>query len=168
MNLTSIKLLILDVDGVLTDGRVIGGAEGEPGKSFCVQDGSAIKRWQACGGKVALLSGRSERCVALRAEELGIRCVHLGVGEKLAVYEAILKSTGHTDAETSYVGDDQPDLGPLSRCGFPVAVANATPVVKRASAYVTRRKGGEGAVAEVIEFMLRRRAARLSKCTDRT
>jgi 3-deoxy-D-manno-octulosonate 8-phosphate phosphatase (KDO 8-P phosphatase) len=168
MNLTPIKLLILDVDGVLTDGRLIGGAEGEPGKGFYVQDGSAIKRWQASGGTVALLSGRSERCVANRAEELGIKCVHLGVETKLAAYEAILKSTGHTDAETSYVGDDHPDLGPLSRCAFPVAVANATPVVKRASAYVTRRKGGDGAVAEVIEFILRRRSSGSPKRRDRT
>lgn len=167
MNLNAIKLLILDVDGVLTDGRVIGGAEGEPGKGFWVQDGSAIKRWQASGGTVALLSGRSERCVAIRAEELGIRCVHLGVEEKLASYEAILKSTGHTDAETSYVGDDQPDLGPLSRCAFPVAVANATPDVKRASAYVTRRTGGFGAVAEVVEFILRRRASGSPSPADR-
>jgi 3-deoxy-D-manno-octulosonate 8-phosphate phosphatase (KDO 8-P phosphatase) len=156
MDLSSVRLLILDVDGVLTDGRVAFGAEGEVGKSFQVRDGCAIKLWQACGQKVAVLSGRESGAVAHRAAELGIDCVHAGTSNKLAGYQAILEEAGCTDAETVYVGDDLPDLGPMRRAGFAVAVANAAPDVKRIANYVTRRGGGDGAVAEVIEFVLRK------------
>ncbi len=175
-----IDLLILDVDGVLTDGTVAPtAAEGEhrkgrgylcpsdgkedlrrtvcPPVRFHTQDGCAIKLWQRCGGTVAILSGRGAETVRLRAAELGVEKVLLNVSDKLAGYEEIL-ATGRFDHErTGYIGDDLPDLGPMERCGFPVAVSNAVPAVKRASMYVTRRRGGCGAVAEVVELLLRKR-----------
>lgn len=149
-------LLILDVDGVLTDGRVVTTPEGESSKTFYVHDGCAIKLWQQCGGQVAILSGRSSKALMRRVEELGIEQVHTGATDKLSAYCAILASTGFENAAVGYLGDDLPDLEPMSLCGFPVAVANAVPAVKRIATYVTRRCGGEGAVAEVVELVLRR------------
>lgn len=156
MDMTAIQLLVLDVDGVLTDGRISMVSEGESAKSFYVQDGLAIKIWRASGGKVAILSGRSDGGVGRRAAELGIECVHLGVDDKLAAFEEILTSAECDRGASGYMGDDHPDLGPMGRCGFPIAVSNAIPAVKRAAAYVTRRSGGAGAVAEAVEFILRR------------
>lgn len=156
MDITAIQLLVLDVDGVLTDGRISMVSEGESAKAFYVQDGFAIKLWRASGGKVAILSGRSDGGVAQRAAELGIDCVHLDVDDKLAAFETILTSVGCDGAASGYMGDDRPDLQPMGRCGFPIAVFNAIPAVKRAAAYVTRRCGGAGAVAEAVEFILRR------------
>ncbi len=159
MNDHPIRLLILDVDGVLTDGRITLSADGDAGKGFCVQDGFAIKLWQKSGRQVAILSGRGSSEITRRAAELGIRQVHVGIADKDKGYTAILKEAGMTDAEVAYVGDDLPDRAPLLRCGFPIAVANAVPTVKRWAAYVTRRAGGFGAVSEVIEMLLRRQGA---------
>ena len=156
MDVTSIKLLILDVDGVLTDGRIVTDPGGDPRKSFHVQDGYAIKIWQRCGGEAAILSGRADRVVTQRAAELGIEWVHVGALDKLQAYESILAEAGCTDSNVAYVGDDLPDLGPMARCAFPIAVANAVPAVKRASVYVTRVSGGLGAIAEVVELLLRK------------
>jgi len=157
-----IELLILDVDGVLTDGSVLMTGDGDSpdravtlAKAFYVQDGCAVKLWQRCGGSVALLSGRKEAAVARRAAELGIIEVRTGIADKLGGYETILASAGCSDAVVAYVGDDLPDLRPMARCGTPIAVANAAPAVKRAAAYVTRRRGGNGAVAEAVEWLLR-------------
>ncbi len=156
MNLATIELLILDVDGVLTDGSVTLTAEGESRKTFHVHDGCAIKLWQRCGGRVAILSARAGDAVRRRAAELGIDLVHTGVSNKLTGYESILATTGGQDHAVGYVGDDLPDLMPMSRCGFPVAVADAVPAVKQAASYVTRRPGGRDAVAEVVELLLRK------------
>lgn len=153
----SIDLLILDVDGVLTDGRLTPLPGGEASKAFYVQDGCALKLWQRCGGQTAILSGRSDTAVLRRAAELGIECVRTGVSDKTAAYGEILASLGFRDAAVAYLGDDLPDLGPMARCGFPVAVANAASAVKRVATYVTRRGGGAGAVAEVVELLLRKR-----------
>ena len=156
MDKTFIKLLVLDVDGVLTDGRITPAASGEWTKAFYVQDGCALKLWQRLGGKIALLSGRAEEAIDRRAAELGIEWVRRDVTDKLSAYRAVLASAGCGDAEVSYVGDDLPDLAPMGCCGFPVAVANAAPAVKRAALYVTRHQGGGGAVAEVVELLLRK------------
>ncbi len=152
----SIRLLILDVDGVLTDGRLTTTVNGEAGKTFHVHDGCAIKLWLRSGGMAAVLSGRRSAEVARRAAELGIEWVRMGVTDKLEAYEAILAAAGCDDCEVAYFGDDLPDLPPMSRCGFPAAVANAVPTVKRTAEYVTRRQGGSGAVAELVELLLRR------------
>jgi len=156
MDLASIGLLILDVDGVLTDGRVVQTPHGEGDKRFHVQDGCAVKLWQRCGGKVALISGRGGETVKRRAAELGIEWVHTGVADKLSAYEEVLASTGCSDAVVAYVGDDLPDVVVMERVGMPIAVADAVFAVKRIADYVTRRAGGCGAVAEVVELLLRK------------
>lgn len=156
MEPTGVKLLILDVDGVLTDGRISPSGDDESARRFHVHDGCAIKLWKGCGGKVALLSGREGRDVVKRAAELGIDWVKLGVADKRAGYEAILASADCVDAAVAFVGDDLPDLGVMGRCAWPVAVADAVPAVKRSAQYITRRAGGSGAVAEVIELILRK------------
>lgn len=155
MEPTGVKLLILDVDGVLTDGRISPSGDDESGRRFHVHDGCAIKLWKQRGGKIAILSGREGRDVARRAAELGIDWIKLGVADKIAGYEAIVASADCVDAAVAFVGDDLPDLGPMSRCAWPVAVADAVPAVKKAAQYVTRRAGGCGAVAEVIEWIIR-------------
>lgn len=153
----TVRLLILDVDGVLTDGRVVVDSSGEPTKAFCVQDGCAIKLWQRSGGEVAIVSGRGSEAIDRRAAELGIKWVHTDVANKQLAYQAILNTGGYDNVEVAYIGDDLPDLEPMSHCGLPVAVANAVPAVKRAALYVTRRPGGDGAVGEVVELLLRKK-----------
>ena len=101
MNTASIELLILDVDGVLTDGSVWSVSDGGATKGFNVHDGSAIKMWQRCGGKVAILSGRTEEVVTRRAAELGIEWVHIGVTDKLVAYEAVVSAANCGDAGTN-------------------------------------------------------------------
>lgn len=156
MDFKAIKLLILDVDGVLTDGRLAIGAEGESHKSFHVRDGCAIKLWQRSGGRVAILSGRTHPALTRRADELGIDIVEIGQSRKLEAYERIVDRVDVTDAEVAYVGDDLPDIEVMRRCAWPVAVAGAAPDVKRIARYVTRQHGGSGAVAEVVELLMRK------------
>lgn len=156
MKWASIELLVLDVDGVLTDGRILSSSEGGWNKSFYVQDGCAIKLWSRMGGTVAIISGRSESSVDRRAAELGIQTVHTGVSDKIAALDSILSSSGIDVQGVAYMGDDIPDLDPMSRVSLPVAVANAHPAVKKSAMYVTRREGGQGAVAELVEFLLRK------------
>jgi len=152
----TVGLLILDVDGVLTDGALVMTGDGETSKRFHVQDGYAVKLWQSRGGRVGVVSGRSGDAVARRAEELDIDVARLGVHDKLAGYKSVLDEVGVGDDSVVYVGDDYPDLPPMRRCAVPVAVANAVPAIKRAAAYVTRRGGGRGAVAEIVELILRK------------
>ena len=156
MNLDLISLIICDVDGVLTDGRIWSSRDGEWAKAFSSQDGFAIKAWQRGGGQTAILSGRADDNVARRAKDLGIEIVHLGITDKLEAYESILAVVGCGNEAVCYIGDDFPDLGPMSQAAFPVAVANARAAVKRKAQYVTRTGGGYGAVAELIELLLRK------------
>ncbi len=157
MNWTAIELLILDVDGVLTDGRIVSCSNGDWARAFHVNDGCALKLWMSHGHTVAISSGRRGDDVSKRARELGIEIVRTGVADKLKVYNEVVTSAGCDDASTAYVGDDLPDLGPMSRCALPIAVTDAVAPVKRAAEYVTRRGGGRGAVAEVVELILRKR-----------
>lgn len=152
----SIKLLILDVDGVLTDGGLPYSADGSASKQFFVQDGGAMRLWQRMGGTISILSGRQSPAVETRAKDLGISLVMQGIADKLAACDELCRRAGVTDAQTCVMGDDLIDMPPMKRCGFAIAPANALPVVKRAAHYVTRRAGGEGAVAEAIERLLRR------------
>jgi 3-deoxy-D-manno-octulosonate 8-phosphate phosphatase (KDO 8-P phosphatase) len=153
--LTAIKLLILDVDGVLTDGRLPYGVEGCEAKTFFVQDGGALRLWLSFGGEAAVISGRQSPVVETRCKELGIRRVVQGVSAKLPAYETIRDEAMVSDESIAYVGDDLLDVAPMQRCGYPIAVANALPPVKRVAHYVTRHSGGEGAVAEAVERILR-------------
>lgn len=149
-------LLVLDVDGVLTDGGVIShGADDSP-RVFHVQDGLAIKLWRSLGGRVAVLSGRRSEAVARRARELDIEWVRMGLGDKSSAFDELFAESGVPRDRVVVVGDDFPDLSIMRRCGLSVAVANARADVKRGADYVTRRAGGTGAVAEIVEFLLRR------------
>lgn len=152
----ALNLLILDVDGVLADGSIVLSESGSLTKAFGVHDGYAVKLWRRLGYEVAIISGRASPVVERRAAELGIEAVRQGCEDKLAAYDQLLETRGVADAAVCYVGDDMPDLPPMRRCAFPVAVANAVPCVKQVAQYVTRLPGGGGAVAETIELILRK------------
>ncbi len=156
MDLSDIRLLVLDVDGVLTPGDVSFGEHETRLMSFDIHDGCALKMWREAGHQTALLSGRETPIVARRAGELGIELVRQGVGDKSPAFHNLLRDLSVAAEVTCFVGDDLADLGPLRAAAFGVAVANAVPMVKRHADYVTRRSGGAGAVAEVIELLLRK------------
>ena len=139
----------------MTTGALTYCAAGNEEKTFYVQDGGAIALWKKAGGTVAIISGRKSEAVEARARDLGIATVVQGVLDKIPVYETICRQAGVSDDQVSFVGDALLDLEPMRRCGYPVAVANALPRVKRVARYVTRRHGGQGAVAEAVERLLR-------------
>lgn len=151
----AIQLLVLDIDGVLTTGQLPYLDAGGELKLFHVQDGSAIKLWHKTGGQSAIITGRNTPAVVKRAKDLGIPHVIQGVPEKLTPYAKLRDQIGLSDAEIAVVGDDWLDLEPMRRCGFPFAVANAIPTVKRAARYITHRPGGHGAIVEVVQRILR-------------
>ncbi|NDY41725.1 HAD-IIIA family hydrolase [Dissulfurirhabdus thermomarina] len=150
-----IRLLVLDVDGVLTDGRITYTAEGVQVQSFHVRDGFGIKRLQEAGVAVAILSARRSEALARRAAELGIDRVIQGKESKTAAFDGLLAETGLTDDEVAYVGDDWVDLPILRRVGLAVAVADAAPPLADYAHFVTARPGGRGAVREVCDLILR-------------
>ena len=155
----NIKLLLMDCDGVLTDGKLYFGPNGEVMKSFHVRDGQGIVDWHRAGLVSGIISGRrSEGIVEARAKELGIRFVVTGSNNKVADLDHILDETGIPAEETAFIGDDLGDIGLMKLVGLPVAVADAVEGVKAAASYVTKAKGGEAAVREVIDLLL---AARL-------
>lgn len=148
--------LVLDVDGVLTDGKVILTPGGDEIKEFHVRDGSGIKYWQRVGNRLAIISGRSSPAVMRRAEELGVSAVRLNAKDKAPALEEILRELDVTPDRVAAVGDDLPDIPLLRRVAFPVAVADAVDEVRGVAAYVTQARGGCGAVREVIELILRK------------
>ena len=152
---TSIRLLCLDVDGVLTDGRIMLDADGREIKTFHVQDGMGIRLWQEAGHAVAIITSRTSEAVARRAAELGIEHVHQGCRDKLDALQAVFEATGHTPDETAAVGDDLPDLPMLNAVAMPVAVQNAVAELQAVASHTTTRAGGHGAVRELIEDLLR-------------
>ncbi len=153
-----IKLLLLDVDGVLTDGRIILDNIGNELKAFHVRDGHGIKLAQRAGIVIGIITGRRSEVVSIRARELGIQEVHQGAVEKIAVYESLLKKYGLQDDEVAYVGDDVVDLDIFNRAGFAVAVADADSSVKSHVDMITKAEGGRGAVREFINLILKSRA----------
>jgi 3-deoxy-D-manno-octulosonate 8-phosphate phosphatase (KDO 8-P phosphatase) len=150
-----VRLAIFDVDGVMTDGTLYLGAEGEAFKAFNILDGHGVKMLQANGVAAAILSGRSSEAVARRARELAIAHVLQGIEDKMAAFERLLAGLGIAPAACAFVGDDLPDLAVMKRCGLAVAVANAVEGVRAAAHYVTRASGGHGAVREFCELVLR-------------
>lgn len=154
-----VRLLLMDVDGVLTDGKIFFIPDGSGGlvesKAFHVTDGAGIALARRAGLLTGLVSRRSSPGVVARARELGIEEVHLGVHDKAPVVERIAAEAGIARDETAYLGDDIVDLPALRRVGFPVAVANAAPEVRAHAAYVTTAYGGQGAVRETVELILR-------------
>ena len=152
----AIELLVLDVDGVLTDGRIVLAPGGGEIKAFNARDGAGMKYWKRVGGKLAIISGRSSPVVKVRAEELGVDAVRLEVTDKLPAYREVLDELSVTPARAAVVGDDLTDLPLLMHCGLPVAVADAVDEVRGAAAYVTKAPGGAGAVREVVELILKK------------
>lgn len=153
---SKIKMLVLDVDGVLTDGGIIMTASGDEIKNFNCKDGSGIKYFIRAGGKVAIITGRDSAIVQRRAVELGIETVHQDCKNKLPAYEAVLEEHGLSPEEVAVVGDDLPDLPMLMRCGFSACPADAVSDIIPRVDYVCKLPGGAGCVREVIEEILRR------------
>ncbi|MGA2939262.1 MAG: HAD hydrolase family protein [Syntrophobacteraceae bacterium] len=149
-----VRMMIFDVDGVLTDGRVIYMDDGSEIKQFDVQDGHGIKLLQRAGIEVALISGRACRAVEHRALGLGIARVYLGSTVKIKSYEQLLADTGLKEHETGFMGDDLIDIPVMRRAGFSVAVPNGVPHIFPYAHYITRASGGRGAVREVCEMIL--------------
>ncbi len=150
-----IKLLILDVDGVMTDGRVVYDAEGREIKFFDIQDGHGLKLLQRTGVKVALLSGRQSEVNRIRARELGIEELHEDCKIKLPVFEEILNAHGLPAEQVAFMGDDLIDLPPMRAAGLALAPANAAPEVKSAAHWVAPKPGGGGAVRLVCELIMK-------------
>ncbi len=151
----AVELLLLDVDGVLTDGSIVYADNDVEVKSFHVRDGSGLKLWHRAGKRSAIISGRKSPVVEMRAAELGIGKVIQGAADKQAAFGEVLAHAGVGAEQACFVGDDLPDLPLLRQCGLAVAVADACLEVRAAAQYVTRVPGGRGAVREVIEFILR-------------
>ena len=154
----NIRLLVLDVDGVLTDGRLYLSAAGEELKVFHVRDGSGLVAVQRAGITVAIISGRDSAAVTRRAAELGIRHVRQGVADKGAALDQLLEELGVSAAATACVGDDTPDVPMLRRAGLAIGVADAHPALLAAAHWVTHSNGGQGAVREACDLLLSARA----------
>ncbi len=152
--LARIRLLLLDVDGVLTDGKLYFDAEGRETKIFHVHDGSGLVYWRRLGFCTALLSGRESSAVRARAESLRIDEVHLGLKTKLETFEEILARRGLNPEECLYMGDDLLDLPVLRAAGVAVTVPQGRPQVKAVCDFITAAGAGEGAVREVVETLL--------------
>jgi 3-deoxy-D-manno-octulosonate 8-phosphate phosphatase (KDO 8-P phosphatase) len=150
-----IKLVILDCDGVLTDGRIIMLPDGDETKAFDVKDGHAIVMGQRAGLRMAIISGRKSSVVRARAKELGVSHLYEMAWVKKEPYEKVLAEESLTDEQVCYVGDDVIDIPLMRRAGLGVAVADAVDEAKQNSHIVTSRGGGRGAVREVIEFILK-------------
>ena len=157
--LSSIRLLVLDVDGVMTDGRLFFGEQGEELKTFHVRDGHGIKALQAAGITIAVISGRRSRAVERRCEELGIDHLHQGVADKGAVFARLIGALQLPAQACACLGDDEPDVPLLSQVGLAVAVADAHPRALAAAHRRTRAGGGQGAVREVCDWLLAARRA---------
>lgn len=149
-----IKLLLMDCDGVLTDGRITLLPEGDEQKSFHVRDGQGIVLLHKAELRTGIISGRSSRLVERRAKELGIEFVRQGVWDKIEDFAEILQQTNLAPDETAYIGDDISDIPLMLRVGFAVAVADAVAETKKAAHFVSKRKGGFGAVREVSDLIL--------------
>lgn len=153
--LDGIDLLVLDVDGVLADGRIIFDSRGTDVKVFHVLDGQGIKYWLRAGHQAAVLSGRTSRTIRRRAQETGIRAIYTGAKDKAPVFEKILKRFHCRAEQACFMGDDLVDVPVMARAGFAVAPAGAVEEAKRVAHYVTRSPGGGGAVRETIELILK-------------
>ncbi len=152
-----IELVIFDVDGVLTDGSLFIGDDGQEYKAFNSKDGHGIRMLQECGIRAAILTGRQSEVVKHRTRDLGIELVMQGYRDKRPAFEALLKETGLTPEVIAYVGDDVVDLPVMKQVGLAIAVADAHPMVLEHADWVTRADGGRGAARDVCEFLMRAR-----------
>ena len=152
--LKDVRLLICDVDGVLSDGMIYLGNEGEEYKSFSTRDGFGIKAILNAGIEVAVITGRSSRIVSDRMTALGVRHIYQGQSDKLRSYGELLDRLQLTSQQVAYIGDDVVDLPVMQDCGLGVAVADAHPLVLQRACYTTRTAGGRGAVRELCDLLL--------------
>ena len=156
--LASIRLLVLDVDGVLTDGRLRYGPDGEQEKVFHVRDGYGIRSLAASGVLIAVISGRNSAAVARRCADLGIREVQQGIADKAAAFAALIARLGLAARDCACIGDDTLDVAMMRQVGLAIAVADAHAEARRAAHRRTRLVGGAGAVREVCDWLLAARA----------
>ena len=154
-----VRLMGFDVDGVLTDGSLVFGPDGDTFKTFSSLDGHGIKLLAEAGIEVAIISGRRSAALAHRAQNLGIAELHMGVDDKLAVLQDLLAARGLAANAAGYMGDDVVDLPILRACGFSATVADGHALVKREVDYVARLPGGRGAVREICDLLLAARGA---------
>ena len=150
-----IELILVDVDGVLTDGSIIFDNEGIESKKFHIRDGLGIRLWQKAGGRFGIVTGRNSHIVNLRAKELGINIVRQGAETKVPAVREILAELHLAPEQLCYMGDDLPDLAVIQLAGLGVAVADACDEARQAADYVTKALGGQGAVRETIELILK-------------
>ncbi len=150
-----IELLVLDVDGVLTDGRITLTPNGDEIKTFHARDGAGMKYWKRAGKKLAIISGRGSQAVTRRAKDLNVDMVRLNVKTKLPVLEEVLAELDVSAERTAVIGDDLTDIPMMQHSGLAITVADAADEVRQIAAMVTTRPGGFGAVREAIEVMLK-------------
>lgn len=155
VKIAGVKLVIFDVDGVLTDGAIIYNDQGVETKAFNVKDGHGIKLLERAGVQTAIITARESRLVDYRAADLGIKLVFQGAKDKLKVFNGLLERLGLCAAETAYMGDDIIDLPVMSRAGFSATVSDAVDEVKERADYTASRPGGRGAVREVCDLILK-------------
>jgi 3-deoxy-D-manno-octulosonate 8-phosphate phosphatase (KDO 8-P phosphatase) len=155
----SIKLLLLDVDGVLTDGRIIYDSKGRDSKFFDVHDGLGVYVLRKAGIKTILITAKGSRSIIPRARDMQVEAVFADVSPKTAVLDRIMKKYKVNLDEICFVGDDLVDLGLMKKVGFPIAVFNACSEIKQAASYITLKHGGRGAVREVAELLLKAKGA---------
>jgi 3-deoxy-D-manno-octulosonate 8-phosphate phosphatase (KDO 8-P phosphatase) len=153
----AISLVSFDVDGVLTDGRIIYSERGDEIKAFNVQDGHAIKMLQSSGIQVAIITGRTSAIVSRRAAELGITHVFQGSSDKVATLTLLIERLGIAASAAAHVGDDLPDLPLFERVGLAIGVPNGHPTALAGAHYVTTLAGGQGVAREICELLLRAR-----------
>ena len=151
----ALRFLILDVDGVMTDGSIGYVSNGDELKSFDSKDGVGMKYWMRAGHHIGIISGRTSPAVTKRGEELGVQFIAQKVADKLSVAEKMLAEAGVSFSETAVIGDDLPDIPLIRRAALGVAVADAAPEVKDAARCITINPGGRGAVRETVEAILK-------------
>lgn len=150
----NIKLVIFDVDGVMTDSSLFMGDDGQEYKAFNSKDGHGLRMLQECGVMAAIITGRKSNLVAHRMKDLGIELVYQGYRDKTPAFEDLMKKIDLSIDQIAYVGDDVVDLPVMSRVGFAIAVQDAHPFVKQHSHWIAPRDGGRGAVRDICEFIL--------------
>lgn len=150
----TIRLLICDVDGVFSDGRIYLGNNGEELKAFNTRDGYGVKALQNGGVDVAIITGRNSPLVEQRMKSLGVRHIYMGKENKIAAYEALLDKLSLTPQQVAYIGDDSPDLSVMKRVGLAISVPDGHPFVKKNADHITTLPGGFGAVREVCDLLL--------------
>lgn len=155
MNAANIKMIVFDVDGVMTDGGIYVDDRGTEMKRFHVRDGFAVRAAKAVGMKIGVLTGRSTGAVNLRMTELGVDVLMQGCADKAIGFENVCRQAGVLPREAAYVGDDLIDLPAMLLCGYPIAVADAVDEVRTEAEFVTQKPGGHGAVREAVEHLLK-------------